>query len=246
MRINSLAGALRAFTPVFATRAFTPVFARSVPSTRDPKASTSCMCCAPRSAGCSGTCSIWRVARRRAATGSASSRTPPPAAAGRKPHWRSCRRPRARHQPRAHEPADRPAGCGGRGACGAARRGGGRARAARPRCQGWRLCAAGARAAGGAGLHAPWRQPPFRLGLAHRPPLSRARAGSPRADGSDSCSRAPMGATSSAPRSATPAHGRASSTTGSRRPSSRRSRPMRGRAISSSWASCACSKVSTC
>ena len=49
-------------------------------------------------------------------------------------------------------------------------------RAARPRRQGRRLCAARARTARGAGLYAPWRQPAFRLGLAHRPPLSDARA----------------------------------------------------------------------
>ena len=47
------------------------------------------MCCALRSAGCSGMCAIWRAARRRAGTGSASSWMPRPAAARRKPRWRS-------------------------------------------------------------------------------------------------------------------------------------------------------------
>ena len=80
------------------------------------------MCCALRSAACSGMCAIWRAARRRAGTGSASSSMRPPAAPGRSRAGGLVAAARARRQPRAHEPADRPARRVGRRACGAAGR----------------------------------------------------------------------------------------------------------------------------
>ena len=113
-------------------------------------ASTSCMSCARRSAGCFATCSTLRADRPRAATTSASSPMLRPAAHGPRQRSRSCA-PLWRSGSRrvADEPAARIGATSRRRAMSRDARRVARRRRARPRRQGRRLCAArrvGARA----------------------------------------------------------------------------------------------------